>query len=157
MGESQRLLGEAALEKDAFIQRGQLETVNMYSFRLSGGQNSKIKVSAGLSSLQRCRGKIRSLSPTASGGTWHPCLMAASLSYVMMANLMCHLGFPGGSLSKESASNAGDLDSVPGLGRSPGEGNGYPLQYSCLEKPTDRGTLWATVHSVAKSRTQLSK
>ena len=74
-----------------------------------------------------------------------------------MANLMCHLGFPGGSLSKESASNAGDLDSVPGLGRSPGEGNGYPLQYSCLEKPTDRGTLWATVHSVAKSRTQLSK
>ena len=47
------------------------------------------------------------------------------------------LGFPGGSEVKASASNAGDLGSIPGLGRSPGEGNGNPLQYSCLENPMD--------------------
>ena len=52
--------------------------------------------------------------------------------------------------------NAGDLGSIPGSGRSPGEGNGNPLQYSCLENPMDRGAWWATVHGVAKSRTQLS-
>ena len=62
-------------------------------------------------------------------------------------------GFPGGSDGKESACSAGDTGSIPGLGRSPGEGNGYPLQYSCLENPTDRGAWWATVHGVAKSRT----
>ena len=54
------------------------------------------------------------------------------------------------------AYNVGDLGSVPGLGRSSGEGNGNPLQYSCLENPMDRGVLWATVHGVAKSRTRLS-
>ena len=55
-----------------------------------------------------------------------------------------------------SACNAGDLDLIPGLGRSPGEGNGNPLQYSCLEKPMDRGVCWATVHGVTKSWTRLS-
>ena len=49
------------------------------------------------------------------------------------------LGFPGGSAGKESTSNVGDLGSIPGLGRSPREGNGYPLQYSCLGNPMDRG------------------
>ena len=49
------------------------------------------------------------------------------------------LGFPGGSDGKESVYNAGDLGLIPGLGRSPGEGNGNPLQYSCLENPMDRG------------------
>jgi len=57
---------------------------------------------------------------------------------------------------KESARNAGDLGSVPGLGRSPGEGNVYPLQYSCLEKSIDRGAWWDAVCGVAKSQTQLS-
>ena len=66
------------------------------------------------------------------------------------------MGFPGGSEVKASASNTGDLGSIPGLGRSPGEGNGNPLQYSCLENPTDGGAWWATVHGVAKSRTRLS-
>ena len=56
-----------------------------------------------------------------------------------------------------SACNVGDLGSIPGLGRSPGEGNGNPLQYSCLENPMDGGAWWAIVHGVAKSRTQLSK
>ena len=64
--------------------------------------------------------------------------------------------FPGGSEVKESACNAGDLGSIPGSGRSPGEGNGKPLQYSCLENPMDGGAWWATVHRVAKSQTQLS-
>ena len=66
------------------------------------------------------------------------------------------MGFPGGSEVKASASNMGDLGSIPGLGRFPGEGNGNPLQYSCLENPMDGGAWWATVHGVAKSRTRLS-
>ena len=66
------------------------------------------------------------------------------------------MGFPGGSAGKESACNAGGLGLIPGLGRSPGEGNGNPLQYSCLENPMDGGAWWATVHGVAKSRTRLS-
>ena len=66
------------------------------------------------------------------------------------------VGIPGGSEVKASACNAGDLGSIPGSGRSPGEGNGNPLQYSCLENPMDRGAWWATVHGVAKSRTRLS-
>ena len=57
---------------------------------------------------------------------------------------------------KESACNAGDSGSIPGSGRSPGEGSGNPLQYSCLGNPMDRGAWWATVHGVAKSRTRLS-
>ena len=65
-------------------------------------------------------------------------------------------GFPSDSNGKESACSAGDLGSVPGLGRSPGEGNGNPLQYSCLENAMDRGTWWATVHGVTKSWTRLS-
>ena len=65
-------------------------------------------------------------------------------------------GFPGGSEVKASARNAGDPGSIPGSGRSPGEGNGNPLQYSYLGNPMDRGAWWPTVHRVAKSRTQLS-
>ena len=55
--------------------------------------------------------------------------------------------------SVESHCNAGDLASTPGSGRSPGEGNGNPLQYSCLENPKDRGAWWATVYEVVKSQT----
>ena len=68
---------------------------------------------------------------------------------------LCRKGFLGGSEVKVSACNAGDLGSIPGSGRSPGEGNDNPLQYSCLENPMDRGAWWATVHRVAKSRTWL--
>ena len=60
------------------------------------------------------------------------------------------LSFPCGSAGKESVCNAGDLGLIPGLGRSPGEGNGNPLQYSCLENPMDRETWQAIVHGVAK-------
>ena len=59
-------------------------------------------------------------------------------------------GFPHSSVSKESTSNAGDPGSIPGSGRSPGEGNVNPLQYSCLENPMDRGPWPATVHGVAR-------
>ena len=66
------------------------------------------------------------------------------------------LGFPGGSVVKNLPANAGDLSLIPGLGKSPGEGNGNPLQYSHLDNPMDRGTWQATVHGIAKSRTRLS-
>ena len=64
---------------------------------------------------------------------------------------MVFSGFPGGSDSKASACNVEDLGSIPGSGRSPGERNGYPLQYSCLENLMDRGAWEATVHGVANT------
>ena len=60
-------------------------------------------------------------------------------------------GFPDGSVVKNLPANAGDMGLVPFWGRSPGEGNGNPLQYSCLENPMDRGAWWATVHEVARN------
>ena len=63
------------------------------------------------------------------------------------------LGFPGGSDGKASACNAGDPGSIPGSGRSPGEGNSFPLLYSCLENSIGRGAWWATVHGVTESDT----
>ena len=65
-------------------------------------------------------------------------------------------GFLGGSIGKESVYNAEDSGSIPGLERAPEEGNGDPLQYSCLGNPADRGAWRATVHEVAKSWTRLS-
>ena len=66
------------------------------------------------------------------------------------------VGFPGGSVDKASACNVGDLGLIPGLGRTPGEGNGNPLQNSCLVNSMERGTWLATVHGVTKSWTRLS-
>ena len=63
---------------------------------------------------------------------------------------------PSGSEGKETVCNAGDLGSIPVVGRFPGEGNGNPLQYSCLENPMYRGTWRATVHGIAKSQARLS-
>ena len=63
------------------------------------------------------------------------------------------MGFPCGSVGKEYACNVGDLDSIPGSGRSPGEGNGNPLPYSCLENPMDVGAWQTAVRGVTKSRT----
>ena len=81
--------------------------------------------------------------------------------------LLCHLpsclsgttfpdGFPGGSAGKESACNAGDLGSIPGLGRSPGGGHGNPLQYSCLENPHRQKSVVGYGHGVTRSWTGLS-
>ena len=66
------------------------------------------------------------------------------------------LGFHDSSVGKESACNAGNPGLIPGTGRSPGEGNGNPLQYSCLENPMDRGAQWAIVHGVARVRHDLA-
>jgi len=74
------------------------------------------------------------------------------LKVKMKVTQSCHevWGFPGGSVGKESTYNAGDLGLIPGLGRSPGEGNSYPLQYCGLENSTDRGAWQVTVHGVTK-------
>ena len=72
---------------------------------------------------------------------------------IIMETIYCTIdpmGFPGGSDGKESDCNVGDLSSIPGWGRSPGEENGYPLQYSCLENSLARGAWWATVHGIAE-------
>ena len=65
------------------------------------------------------------------------------------------MGFPGGSVVKNPPTNAGnprDIDSIPEVGRSPGDGNGNPLHYSCLENSMDRGAWWATVHGIQKNQ-----
>ena len=77
------------------------------------------------------------------------------IDFTTTSNPLC---FPGGSEVKGSArKNAGDLGSIPGLGRSPGKGNGNPVQYSRLENPMDGGAWWATVHGVAESRIRLKR
>ena len=86
-------------------------------------------------------GRLQSMGSQRLGYDW-----ATSLSLSLRV-------FPDGSEVK----NAGDTGLIPGLGRSPGEGNGNPLQYSCLENPVDRGTWWATVYRVSKSQTWLSE
>ena len=70
---------------------------------------------------------------------------------ILFLKLYCELGLPGGSDGEKSARNARNLGLIPGLGRSPGEWNGYPLQYSCLENSMDRGAWWTTVHGVTES------
>ena len=67
------------------------------------------------------------------------------------------LGFPGGSVVKNLPGNAGDVGSIPGSGRSPGEGNGNPLQYSCLENSMNGGAWWATGHGIAKQHNHEAK
>ena len=94
----------------------------------------------------------------------YACICVHALLYVVCTSVGCfiHLfhicllstkSFPDGSDSKESVFKVGDLGSIPGSGRSPGEENGNPLQYSCLENSMDRGVWWATGHGVAKSQT----
>ena len=99
----------------------------------------------------RSSGHLGSVTFTVSKTRSH-CMVFISHSTVPVAQL----GQSECSDGKESACNAGELGSIPGSGRSPGEGNGKSLQYSCLESSTDRGTWWATVHGVAESWTQLS-
>ena len=79
--------------------------------------------------------------------------------HIVQRSLKCFFygrGFAGGSVGKESTCNVGDPSSIPGLGRSPGKGKGYPLPYSSLENSMDRGAWWATVHGVTKSQTSLN-
>ena len=91
---------------------------------------------------------------------WWAIVHGVAKSQTLLTNwteLRLTRGFLGGSGGKESASDVGDPGSIPELGSSPGEGNDYSLQYSCLENSMDRGPWWATVHGVAKSWTQLSR
>ena len=91
------------------------------------------------------------------GDFFSPCIFLLFCTKRLWACVCTQSGFPGGSEVKASACNAGDQGLIPGLGRSPGEGNDNPLQYSCLENPMDGGVWWATlVHGVANSRTWLS-
>ena len=71
-------------------------------------------------------------------------------TYTHIYTCVYNMGFSGGSVLKNLPANVGDAGSIPALGRSSGEGNGNPLQYSCLGNPMDRGAWWATVHGVAK-------
>ena len=87
---------------------------------------------------------------------WRAAIHGVAKSWTRLNDWTELIAFPGGSDSKASAYNVGDLGSIPGSGRSPGEGNGNPLQYSCLENAMDGGDWLATVHGVAKSRTRLS-
>ena len=75
------------------------------------------------------------------------------LGYLNEANSSYCMDFPDDLGGKESACDVGDLGSIPGSGRSPGEGTGNALQYSCLENPIDRGAWWGIVHLVTKSQT----
>ena len=81
-----------------------------------------------------------------------PCFLPfmISVSFHSNAFLPSSLGFPGSSVSKESAYSAGNPGSIPGSGRSTGEGKGKSLQYSCLENPKDRGAWWDIVHGIAR-------
>ena len=98
------------------------------------------------------------LFPKSGANGWPPEAKASCGSPfpAMLLAASPFMNFPGGSEGKASACNVGDLGSIPGLGRLPGEGNGNPLQNSCLENPMDRGAWWATVHGVSKSQIQLS-
>ena len=78
-------------------------------------------------------------------------LASYSASLLFLAHMYCNLGFPRWLFGKESACNVGDLGSIPGSGRSLGEGNGNPLQYSCLGNPMDRGAWWATLWGCKES------
>ena len=83
------------------------------------------------------------------------CFVPVYVYVSVFASDLSIVPFPVGSESKESAFNVGDLGSIPGSGRSPGEANGNLLQYSCLENHMDRGAWQATVYGIIKSRTQL--
>ena len=86
----------------------------------------------------------------------HTDLFKSFLLEIFHSSGKCLVLFPGGSDGKESARNAGNPGSIPGLERCPGEGNGNPLLYSCLGNLMDRGGWWATVHGVAKSWIRLN-
>ena len=83
-------------------------------------------------------------------------LVVRFTNYVVLCSFKPYINLNGDSDGKECTCNAGNAGLSPGSGRSLGEGNGNPLQYSCLENPMDRGALWATVQGVAKSRTGVS-
>ena len=97
---------------------------------------------------QSCRDAAERGGPRGDRGSWLACAQSVDTHWLSFGPVF-------GSDGKKSACNAGDPGLTPGSGRFPEEGNGNPLQYSCLENPMDRGARWATAHGVSKSRTQL--
>ena len=81
---------------------------------------------------------------------YHSFISSFNIKQIFYVHLSYILHFPGGSVVKNLPANAGDVGLIPRLGKSSGEGNGHPLQYSSLGNPMDRGAWWATVHGVAK-------
>ena len=131
----------------------------MTCFVLHGSSDSKVfwKFCGGRAGGKRDVLCISEMFPSASSYQnllfVHLCAFSTLRPESITINSHLFWGFSGGSDSKESTCNAADTSSIPGSGRYPGEGNGNPLQYSCLENSIDRGTSWAPVHAVAKSRT----
>ena len=78
-------------------------------------------------------------------------IYSAGIDNLLCARYGVYVGFPSGSVVKNPPTNTGETGSIPGSGRSPGEGNGNPLQYSCLKNPMDRGAWQVTLHGVAKN------
>ena len=118
-------------------------------------QHMKVKSESEV--IQSCPTLHDPMDCSLPGSSVHGIFQARGLEWGAIAfsdidTMMCI--FSGSSDGKESAHNAGDPGLIPGLGRSPGEGNGYPLQYSCLEHPMDTGAWWAIVHGVPKNWTQ---
>ena len=103
----------------------------------------------------RCR-HVNHCSSTHSWGEGKAEFTQACLMLKLWFSTSCYIASSGGSVVMNSPANVGDMGSVPGLGISPGGGNGNPLQYSCMENPTDRGAWQAIVHGVAQIRTRLS-
>ena len=90
---------------------------------------------------------------------WNSNEKVQSKKVIYVVSLSFNVDFPGAGVENlpANAGDTGDLDLIPGLGRSPGEGNGNPPQYSCLGNPVDRGAWWATVHGVTKSWPRLER
>ena len=135
------LRSHANAQDDSWSNRG---------WECSGGADGKPRSSGSLEKGSPKAGAPRLERPHVLGWDRTHVTCLAGKSLIVLPS------FPGGSDSKVSACSAGDPGLIPGSGRSPGEGNGNPLQYSCLENPMDRGAWRATVHGFTKSWTQLS-
>ena len=141
------------------FQARKLEWVAIFCSRVSSWPRVWNRISCVASSLLNCKWILYQLSH--QGSTVLTCLplkkvqssgfpLKSQRIFCIFVLFMCCKGFPSGSVIKNPPANAGDTGSIPGSGRSPGEGNGSPLQFSCLENPMDRGAWWATVQGSHK-------
>ena len=139
------------LEKYIFPQMASGSNSTIPGVQVVGALQVHSGSAAAAKSLQSCSTLRDPIDGSPPGSPVPGILQARTLEWAAIS-----FGFPGGSDSKASACSAGDPASIPGVGRSSAEGNGNPLQYSCLENFMDRGAWSATAHGVAKSRTRLS-
>ena len=134
------------------LKQKELQVVKMACGRESKKKNNSYSVNEATVRKNRPGGETEKCSTEDISSPCLSCWPTCSVPLLLRSSF----GFPGGSEVKASACSAGDLGSIPASGRFPWEGNGNPLQYSCLENPMDGGAWWATVHRVSKSRTPLS-